>query len=268
MGTQMTGKTLGIIGLGKVGSQVARKLPRLDMADDGLLSSSAARRPTASPSPPGRLVEPADTSPSMCRLPPSRASTIGARDIARMKPGAFLVERRRRGRSGGGRHRWLIDACRRWPPGRRRPLTFRQRAARLAPIARPAEYRSHPAPGRHDPRVHARQRRRSRRGSGRSHLLETDPAQRFSIPKRSAPWPLARARPTNYSTPGSASRHRRARLRQHPHPHRGRRRTGRACAAAATNCRRPDRRRDGRARAPRLRLRRRAWTASARRAPR
>ena len=90
MGTEVAGKTLGIIGLGKVGSQVARKAPGLDM-------TVIAYDPFIAPKDGIPLVEldellrRADVVTIHTPLTPLTTRMIGAREIGLMKPTATLI---------------------------------------------------------------------------------------------------------------------------------------------------------------------------------
>ena len=91
MGCELTGKTLGIIGLGKVGTQVARKLGAFDME---ILAYDPFRPQEAEGvtfTTLADLLARADIVTLHVPLTAITRNMIGAREIAAMKPGAFLI---------------------------------------------------------------------------------------------------------------------------------------------------------------------------------
>jgi lactate dehydrogenase-like 2-hydroxyacid dehydrogenase len=95
LGTGLQGKTLGIVGLGQIGSAVARRARAFGMeisytgrraADSGLEAELDARRLTLE-----QLLESADVVSLHCPLTPETRQLIDAAALARMKPEAFLV---------------------------------------------------------------------------------------------------------------------------------------------------------------------------------
>ena len=90
MGTEVAGKTLGIIGLGKVGSQVARKAQGLDMqviAYDPFIAPKDGIPLVALDD----LLRRADVVTLHVPLTPLTWGMIGAREIGLMKPAATLI---------------------------------------------------------------------------------------------------------------------------------------------------------------------------------
>jgi D-3-phosphoglycerate dehydrogenase len=90
MGTEVAGKTLGIIGLGKVGSQVARKARGLDMdviAYDPFIAPKDGIPLVAL----DELLRRADVVTLHVPLTPLTTGMIGAREIGLMKPTATLI---------------------------------------------------------------------------------------------------------------------------------------------------------------------------------
>ncbi|MCC7425294.1 MAG: D-2-hydroxyacid dehydrogenase family protein [Alphaproteobacteria bacterium] len=94
LGQAVVGKTLGIIGLGRLGSGVARVGKAFGMeilAWSPRLTAERAQAEGARAVPLDTLLECADAVSIHAPLTPSSRSLIGAGELARMKPGAFLV---------------------------------------------------------------------------------------------------------------------------------------------------------------------------------
>ncbi|GBD11972.1 D-3-phosphoglycerate dehydrogenase [bacterium HR23] len=94
VGTQVRDKTLGIIGLGRVGSQVAQRARGLQMrllAYDPFVSADLANRLGVTLVPLERLLQEADFVTVHAPLTPATRHLIGAKELALMKPGAYLI---------------------------------------------------------------------------------------------------------------------------------------------------------------------------------
>ncbi len=100
MGREITGKTLGLIGIGEIGRRVARMAKAFDMevvATDPLLSPEEIDRRGARPVGIGELLRSANFVSLHC---PRDATTVGLIDaaaLAAMKPGAVLINTARGG---------------------------------------------------------------------------------------------------------------------------------------------------------------------------
>ncbi len=102
VGVELEGKTLGVIGLGRIGSETARKcrsgLGMNVVAYDPQLSAGTfeltgcARADTL-----GRLLEESDFVILCLPLTSDTAGMIGARELSLMKPGAYLINTARGG---------------------------------------------------------------------------------------------------------------------------------------------------------------------------
>jgi D-3-phosphoglycerate dehydrogenase len=93
-GTQLAGKTLGVIGVGKVGRQVAGMAAALGMellAHDPYLPDTAWPALGLHPVPLGELLAGADIITVHVPLLPETRGLIGAEQIASMKHGAYLI---------------------------------------------------------------------------------------------------------------------------------------------------------------------------------
>jgi lactate dehydrogenase-like 2-hydroxyacid dehydrogenase len=97
MGTQVTGKTLGLIGFGRIGQAMARRAHRgFDMrvlffdpfppADEVLRELGAERRETVE-----AVLEESDFVSLHCPATPENRHLINAARLSHMKPGAFLI---------------------------------------------------------------------------------------------------------------------------------------------------------------------------------
>ncbi|MCS7206501.1 MAG: phosphoglycerate dehydrogenase [Dehalococcoidia bacterium] len=94
IGTQVRDKTLGIIGLGRVGSQVAQRARGLQMrllAYDPFVSADFAQRLGVTLVPLERLLQEADFVTIHAPLTPATRHLIGTGQLALMKPGAYLI---------------------------------------------------------------------------------------------------------------------------------------------------------------------------------
>ena len=93
-GTELKGKTLGLIGFGKVGVEVARRAAAFEMrlvAHDPFVSELVARDCGVTLLPLDELLACADFVSLHLTLSPSTARMIDAETIAKMKPGARLI---------------------------------------------------------------------------------------------------------------------------------------------------------------------------------
>lgn len=102
MGTELTGKTLGVIGLGRIGAEVARRGQGLCMkvvAHDPYLSGTGAASPVDGVAlvDLDELLEQADFVTLHVPLMDATRGLIGKDQIARMKPGARLINAARGG---------------------------------------------------------------------------------------------------------------------------------------------------------------------------
>ncbi len=94
MGTEIRGKTLGIIGLGNVGSEVARRARGLEMkliAYDPYISSDHASNLHVELVPLEQLLREADFITLHTPLLPSTKGMIGAKELASVKPQARII---------------------------------------------------------------------------------------------------------------------------------------------------------------------------------
>jgi D-3-phosphoglycerate dehydrogenase len=100
MGVELTGKTLGLVGLGQVGAEVARRARGFDMrilANDPFVPEERAQRLGVELVPLDRLLAESDFVSLHVLLSESTRGLLGEREIARMKPGARLVNTARGG---------------------------------------------------------------------------------------------------------------------------------------------------------------------------
>ena len=93
---EVAGKTLGLVGLGHIGSAVAHRAKAFGYDRDGGDRAGAANAPTTSTgSPPsdrlGELLERSDYVVLACPLSETTRGLISARELKRMKPTALLV---------------------------------------------------------------------------------------------------------------------------------------------------------------------------------
>jgi D-3-phosphoglycerate dehydrogenase len=100
LGTEIRGKTLGVIGLGNVGSEVAKRAHGLEMdvvAYDPVVSVERAELFNVALVSLGELLEQADFITVHVPLVDSNKNLIGAAELARMKPTARLINTARGG---------------------------------------------------------------------------------------------------------------------------------------------------------------------------
>src|SRR6266481_584283 len=93
-GTELRGKTLGIIGLGRIGSEVAARAEAFDMrvlAYDPYISEAAAREMSVELVPLEKLLAESDFVSLHTALSPATEKLINAATIEKMKKGARLV---------------------------------------------------------------------------------------------------------------------------------------------------------------------------------
>ena len=94
MGTEVRGKTLGIIGLGNVGSEVARRARGLEMkliGYDPFISVDHARNLQVEIVPLEQLLKESDFITLHIPLTSSTKGLIGAKELAMMKPTARII---------------------------------------------------------------------------------------------------------------------------------------------------------------------------------
>jgi D-3-phosphoglycerate dehydrogenase len=100
IGTEIRGKTLGVVGLGNVGSEVAKRAHGIEMdviAFDPVVSVERAELFNVELVSIEELLERADFVTVHVPLVESNRNLIGARELARMKPGARLINTARGG---------------------------------------------------------------------------------------------------------------------------------------------------------------------------
>src|SRR6202163_299098 len=93
-GTEVRGKTLGLIGLGRIGSEVAVRAEAFDMrvlGYDPYISEAAAREVQVELVPLERLLAESDFVSLHTALSPATQNLINANTLAQMKPGARLI---------------------------------------------------------------------------------------------------------------------------------------------------------------------------------
>lgn len=140
MGTELTGKTLGVVGLGRIGSEVAKRGQGLCMrvvAHDPYLSGTGAASPVAGVDllSLDELLEQADIVTLHVPLLDSTRGLIGAEQLARMKPGSRIVNAARGGLvdedallaalDSGHLAGAALDVLAKEPPGKEHPLVSR-----------------------------------------------------------------------------------------------------------------------------------------------
>ncbi|MBL8589488.1 MAG: D-2-hydroxyacid dehydrogenase family protein [Methylobacteriaceae bacterium] len=95
LGRELAGRTLGVVGLGRIGAKVAGYGRAFDMRVLGLARSEVAARSAALGAEPAAslddLLARADVVSLHVTLTPQTRGLIGARELALMKPGAVLV---------------------------------------------------------------------------------------------------------------------------------------------------------------------------------
>ena len=90
--TELTGKTMGIVGLGNTGMATARIAVALGMKVVAMTSKSADTLPEGiTPAPLDDVLASADVVSLHCPLTPSTRHLINAASIAKMKPSAILI---------------------------------------------------------------------------------------------------------------------------------------------------------------------------------
>jgi phosphoglycerate dehydrogenase-like enzyme len=100
LGSRLAGKTLGLVGLGRIGSEVARigNAFRMNVvAWSQNLTGEKARASGATLVSLEELLSTADIVSLHLRLSPRTERIVGARELASMKPGAFLINTARSG---------------------------------------------------------------------------------------------------------------------------------------------------------------------------
>ncbi|MGI9103944.1 MAG: phosphoglycerate dehydrogenase [Terriglobales bacterium] len=93
-GTELRGKVLGIVGLGRIGFEVARRARAFAMkvvAHDPFVSAEAARREEIALAPLDQLLSGADYITLHLALTPQTAGMINAETVRKMKKGARLI---------------------------------------------------------------------------------------------------------------------------------------------------------------------------------
>lgn len=94
IGTELRGKTLGIIGIGNVGSEVARRAQAFEMrviADDAFVSEEHARNLKVELVSLDRLLSESDFITLHVPLTPATERLIGDKELARLKPTARII---------------------------------------------------------------------------------------------------------------------------------------------------------------------------------
>ena len=100
MGSEIRGKTLGIIGLGNIGSEVAKRARGLEMkvlAYDPFLSEERAQQLQVELAPLDRLLRESDFVGLHVPMTASTKGMIGAKELATMKPTARIINTARGG---------------------------------------------------------------------------------------------------------------------------------------------------------------------------
>jgi len=145
VGDDLTGRTLGVVGLGRLGSRVARVAVAFEMsvlAWSPHLTLERAYPHQARYVPLAELLSVSDIVTIHLVLGEGTRGVIGAGELARMKPSAWLVNTRR-GRAGrvlrtrgGRRGRWALSRRRcRTRAGHRRRCRRSRRSWRALPAA-------------------------------------------------------------------------------------------------------------------------------------
>ena len=94
MGVQLKGKTVGIIGLGNVGSEVARRVQAFEMRAigyDPLVSPDYAQNLGVTLVPLDKLLKESDFITLHLPLIPETKGMIGAKELSKMKPGVRII---------------------------------------------------------------------------------------------------------------------------------------------------------------------------------
>ena len=201
LGRDVGGATLGIVGMGRIGHAVQQRAEGFGMTV--IQSSRSGGMPL------GDLLERADFVSIHCPLTPGTRDLIGAEELRRMKPTAYLINtaRGRHRQPAGPDHRAArgLDRRRRARRHRPRAVADRRPAARRAEPDRPPPRRfRHARHARADGRPRGRQP--PRRAGRRSDAPPVPAARGLSPAAVSAPARTARAR-----TRAAGRRHRRAR---------------------------------------------------------
>jgi D-3-phosphoglycerate dehydrogenase len=113
VGVELRGKTLGIVGLGRIGTQVARRALAFEMrviATDPFISREHAESNGVELVPLETLLAEADVLTLHAPLGPQSAGMMGAPELARLKPGALLVNCARGGLVDEEALRLALDA--------------------------------------------------------------------------------------------------------------------------------------------------------------
>ena len=100
MGVELRGKTLGLVGLGNVGTEVARRARGLDMeviGYDPFVSPEYARKLQVEPAALEHVLKHADFISLHVPLNDATRGIIGAKEIATMKPSAYIINAARGG---------------------------------------------------------------------------------------------------------------------------------------------------------------------------
>lgn len=93
-GTELAGKTLGILGVGNIGAQVARRAAAFDMqvlGYDPLLDAKTIQRRVAKPATLDEVYAQSDVITLHLPLLPETRSMLAAKEFAKMKRGVYLV---------------------------------------------------------------------------------------------------------------------------------------------------------------------------------
>lgn len=94
MGTELRGKTLGLIGLGNVGSEVARRVRGMEMkliGNDPFVSAEYAKKLQVELVPMEKLLKEADFISLHLPLTPQTKGLIGAKELEMIKPTARII---------------------------------------------------------------------------------------------------------------------------------------------------------------------------------
>ena len=94
MGVQLSGKTLGLVGLGRIGSEVARRARAFGMtvlAYDPYVGPERAAALGVQVVPLAELLASSDFVSIHCPLTPRTRHLLGEAELARMKPGSYLI---------------------------------------------------------------------------------------------------------------------------------------------------------------------------------
>ena len=205
MGTQLAGKTLGIVGLGRIGQAVAKRALAFEMrvlGYDPFLSARAGRqaRHRAASKKSATCCRKSITSPSTRRSRPKRTNLIDKAAIALMKPGVRLINA---ARGGIYNEEALVEGLKSGKLGGVALDVFVEEPCTEQPAVRPAQRPLHAAPRREHRGSPDASRRRSRRAADRLFHHGRNPPRRehggASTRKRSqrsaaiSTWPIASA---------------------------------------------------------------------------